>query len=154
MKGTRYSVKVFSLRVQEAGPPQGQVNSSEEAKQILRAYFETVRDDRERFVALALSSKNALIGIAEVSVGGASASLVDPKVLFRTLLVRGATRFILAHNHPSGDPTPSREDLTLTRQLREGGRLLELECLDHLVDRKSTRLNSSHSRASRMPSSA
>jgi DNA repair protein RadC len=45
----------------------------------------------------------------------------------------GATRFILAHNHPSGDPTPSKEDLRLTRQLQETGKLLELECLDHLI---------------------
>lgn len=133
MKLARYSVKVYSLRVNEAAAPGGRVNSPEEAKKILREYFQSVRDDRERFVVLALTSQNALIGIAEISVGGASASLVDPKVLFRTLLVMGATRFILAHNHPSGDPTPSKEDVRLTRSLKESSRLLELDCLDHLI---------------------
>ena len=133
MKGTRYSVKVFSLKVSEAGPHQARVSSPDEAKKVLRPYFHSVRDDRERFVALGLTSRNTLIGIAEISLGGATESLVDPKVLFRTLLAMGAVRFVLAHNHPSGDPTPSREDIALTQRLRDAGRLLELECLDHLI---------------------
>jgi DNA repair protein RadC len=58
---------------------------------------------------------------------------VDAKVLFRTLLVMGATRFILSHNHPSGNATPSKDDIVLTNQLCEAARLLELDCLDHLI---------------------
>src|SRR5438552_15316190 len=125
MRQQRYAVKVYNLRVRESSPPQGQITSPEDAKDILLAYFQSCRDDREHFVALALTAQNALIGIAEISTGGASGTLVDPKVLFRTLLVIGATRFVVGHNHPSGDPKPSRDDIALTGRLREAGQIPE-----------------------------
>lgn len=134
MKKTRYKLKMYSLRVRDAvEPTQEDICSPEEAKPIVRAYFRSVRDDRERFIVLGLTTRNGFLGISEVSCGGATSTYVDPKVLFRTLLMMGATRFILSHSHPSGDATPSREDITLTRTLKQAGELLELDCLDHLI---------------------
>jgi len=135
MNQNRYSISIYSLRVREPDLPDAQepVNNSEIAKRFLAPYFTEVRDDRERMIALGLTNKLAILGIVKVAEGGASLTLVDPKVLFRTLLTMGACKFILAHNHPSGDPTPSQEDLALTKRIGEGGDLLGLQCLDHVI---------------------
>lgn len=133
MKDGRYSLRIVSLHVQVAETPGKSLNGPDEVTPIVQAYFSSVRDDRERFVALMLTSKHSLLGITEVGLGGTTLTVVDPKVLFRTLLVKGAMRFIIAHNHPSGDPSPSPEDRALTTRLRAAGELLGLQCLDHLI---------------------
>ena len=131
----RYSLKIFTLKVreEESPLPQNPIQSSEHAKQYLQSYFIEERDDRERMIALCLSAKYRVQGIAKISEGASNMVIVDSKVIFRTLLCMGCYSFILAHNHPSGDPTPSPEDFTITRRLREGGQLLDLQCLDHLI---------------------
>ena len=133
MSTTRYAVRIVSLKVQETQPPQESVRNSNDATRMLGSYFGHVRDDRERMIALALNRKYGVLGIVEIALGGASATMVDPKVLFRTLLTMGASAFILAHNHPSGDPTSSPEDVALTHRLIEGGKLLDVQCVDHLI---------------------
>jgi DNA repair protein RadC len=72
-------------------------------------------------------------GYKVVATGGQAATTVDAKTLFRDALLLGAAAVVLAHNHPSGDPTPSRDDLRLTRQLTEAGKLLDIRVHDHLV---------------------
>jgi DNA repair protein RadC len=129
----RYAVKVYRLYVSEAGPAKGHVDNPQSAKWIVHEYFRRIRDDREHFVVLALTAKNGFIGLSEISTGAVTAAPVDPKVLFRTLLVMGAARYVLVHNHPSSDPTPSGDDLALTGVLVRGGELLDLECVDHLI---------------------
>jgi len=135
MNQHRYSLKIFTLKVREEKLPlpQNPIQSSEHAKQYLLPYFIEERDDRERIIALCLSAKYRVLGIAKISEGTSTMTIVDPKVLFRTLLCMGCCAYILAHNHPSGDPTPSQEDFALTKRLREGGELLSLQCLDHLI---------------------
>lgn len=95
--------------------------------------FSLQDDDRERFYTICLDSQNRYLGHFETSCGSASASLVDPKVVFREALCAGAVHLILLHNHPSGDPTPSKEDRILTRQLCDGARLLALRLHDHVI---------------------
>ncbi len=90
-------------------------------------------EKKERFIALLLSTKNHLLGTPTISVGTLSASLVDPRELFREAIVTNAASLILVHNHPSGDPTPSPEDTALTRKLVEAGRLLDISVLDHII---------------------
>jgi len=91
-------------------------------------------DAKEHFGVLLLDAQNGFIKHHEVSVGSLSASIVHPREVFAPALrVMGVSSIILFHNHPSGDPTPSREDLRLTRQLVEGARLLDLRIHDHLV---------------------
>ena len=88
---------------------------------------------QERFVALLLNTKSRLLGIANVSEGSMTSVAVDPRVVFTACLLSGATRLLVAHNHPSGDCTPSREDLSLTRQLAQAGRIMGVPLLDHVI---------------------
>src|SRR5438128_1319597 len=81
----------------------------------------------------ALAAQNGLLRDRVMSEGTLSASLVHPYLVFKPAILESAASVILLHNHPSGDPTPSREDIRLTRQLVECARLLELRVHDHLV---------------------
>lgn len=90
--------------------------------------------DHERFFALPLNRKNRLIGRpVAVSAGTVDASIAHPREVFRECVRVSASSVIVAHNHPTGDPTPSGEDISLTRQLIEAGRLLRIPVLDHIV---------------------
>lgn len=89
--------------------------------------------DRESFRVILLDTKNHVLGIETVSLGSLNASIVHPREVFRHAIRRSAAAIILVHNHPSGDPTPSREDLEVTRRIRDAGELLGIGVLDHLV---------------------
>lgn len=88
---------------------------------------------QEWFLALALSNDMRVLAVLEVSSGGLDQAAVDPKVLFAGVLTAGATGMVVAHNHPSGNATPSNADDQLTRQLVEGANLLALRIHDHLI---------------------
>jgi len=88
---------------------------------------------REHFVGFYLNARNQLLARTLVSVGSLSASIVHPREVFEPAIVRGAAGVIVAHNHPSGDPEPSPEDVAVTRRLADAGTLLGIELLDHLV---------------------
>ena len=87
----------------------------------------------ESFGVLLLDARNRLLADDILSSGGWSASVVRPREVFRRALLAGAPALILYHNHPSGDPAPSREDIQITRQLVEAGQLLGIKVLDHLI---------------------
>ncbi len=89
--------------------------------------------DREHFWALALSTKNRLLRMVEVSVGSLNSSIVHPRELFKEAVRLSAASVVIVHNHPSGDPTPSGADLQLTRRLARAGEVLGIEVLDHVV---------------------
>ena len=89
--------------------------------------------DKERFLSILLDAKFRVIGVDEVSVGNFDFTVVDPREIFKTALVCNAVGIILAHNHPSGDPTPSKEDIRITKELKEGAKLLGLDLLDHVI---------------------
>jgi DNA repair protein RadC len=89
--------------------------------------------DREVFVAALLTVRHRLLGLHTVSVGCLTSSLVHPREVFKPAILSGCAALLLAHNHPSGDPDPSGEDLALTRRLAAAGTLLGIEILDHLV---------------------
>lgn len=98
---------------------------------LVRAFL---RDDpRERFVAVYLDAKHRPIAVHEVSVGTTNQSLVHPREVFGPALQLAAVALVVAHNHPSGDPTPSPEDRAVTDRLRSAGELLGVSLLDHLV---------------------
>ena len=87
----------------------------------------------ERFVALALNTKNHLTAVLPVSNGSLNASIVHPRELFQRAILANCAALIVAHNHPSGDPSPSPEDIALTRKLVDAGLLLDIPVLDHLI---------------------
>jgi len=89
--------------------------------------------DREHFRTLLLNTRNQVIGTDRVSVGTLNSSTVHPRELFRNAIKRSAASVILLHNHPSGDPTPSREDLDITARLCEAGKIIGIEVLDHII---------------------
>jgi DNA repair protein RadC len=89
--------------------------------------------DREHFRVLLLDTKNRLMAIETVAVGTLNASLVHPREVLKPAIRRSAAALILAHNHPSGIPEPSTEDVELTRRFAESGRIVGIEVLDHII---------------------
>jgi DNA repair protein RadC len=133
---SRYKLHVVSFSVvREAAPepqPRPKLNDPNAVAQLAR---QIIADDaKEHFWALLLDAQNGLVAAHEVSTGTLSASLVHPREVFGPALrVLGVASVVLIHNHPSGDATPSREDLRLTRQLVEAGKLLDIRVHDHVI---------------------
>ncbi len=88
---------------------------------------------QERFAVLLLDTKHRLIGTQVITIGTATETLAHPRDIFREVIRQGATRLIVAHNHPSGNVDPSPEDLALTRQLLTGAQFLNIPLLDHVI---------------------
>jgi DNA repair protein RadC len=88
---------------------------------------------QERFAILLLDVKNRLLGTRIITIGTATETLASPREIFREVIRQGATRVIVAHNHPSGSLEPSEQDIELTRQLLAGAALLDISLLDHLI---------------------
>ena len=108
-------------------------NSSKDAYNILFNNWDQGRIEMsEQFCILLLNRANNVIGMTEISSGGFSGKLVDPKLIFGIALKSCASGIILCHNHPSCNLKPSQSDLNLTRRLVEAGRLLDLQVLDHI----------------------
>lgn len=88
---------------------------------------------QEHFLSILMNTRNEVLGVQEVALGGLAAAPVDPKVLFGGAVAAGASSLILVHNHPSGDATPSQADVALTRQIVIGAGYLTIQVLDHVV---------------------
>ena len=130
----RYRVKMLTYSVvREATSPAPRPRASDPDEVAALARQLLSDDDREHFVVLMLDSQNRVNAFHEVSVGSLSAAIVHPREVFRAAILAGAASLILVHNHPSGDTTPSKEDLHLTRQLAEGAKLLGLKIHDHII---------------------
>ena len=101
---------------------------------IAQYYMEDMRHKKkEEMKLLLLNSKTKLIGESELSLGTVNTTLVSPREVFVEALRRNAVAVILLHNHPSGDPTPSKQDILITRRVTEAGRLIGVELLDHII---------------------
>ena len=107
------------------------VETAEQAAAILQPVLRNKK--KEHFVALLLDNRHRLIRLSPVAVGSLSASVVHPRELFKDAIAASAAAVILAHNHPSGDPAPSDQDIALTKRLIQAGALLGIEVLDHLI---------------------
>jgi DNA repair protein RadC len=130
----RYSLKTIKTSfVVEDGPPDPQVSSASDAIRIGRAIMDTLDANQEHFLLLALNTKNKVYGYKVLFTGGVSASTVDIKIVMRTALFLEAVSFIVFHNHPSGNPYPSQEDVSVTHRLTEAGKLLSIRLLDHII---------------------
>lgn len=98
------------------------------------ADFKPLADlDREVFLALHLDQKNRLNGVHLVSVGSLNASLVHPREVFKAAILSNAAAILVLHNHPSGDPVPSREDRDITARLKRSGETLGIPLMDHII---------------------
>lgn len=92
-----------------------------------------VDQDKEHFWVIGLNSRNAIQYAELVSLGILNTSLVSPRETFRFAIMKGVASIILCHNHPSGDPDPSDNDLKITRKLVESGKILGIEVIDHII---------------------
>lgn len=103
-------------------------------EQAARAFVEILGNpDREYFVALLVDGKNRISGLHVVSEGTLNQSLVHPREVYKAAILANSAAIILAHNHPTGDVTPSKEDREITRRLKEAGDLLGIRVLDHII---------------------
>jgi DNA repair protein RadC len=110
------------------------IRSSGEIIEYIREYISpSLLATQEHFFIVTLSRSNETIGVHQVSLGGLSGTLVDPKIIFLHVLCAGASAVILIHNHPSGNMKPSDADIRLTKKLKEGAKELEIALLDHLI---------------------
>lgn len=101
---------------------------------IARYYMEDLRHERqEHMKLLLLNSKSMLIGETNISKGTVNASIVTPRELFIEALQKNAVAIVIMHNHPSGDPTPSQEDIITTNRIKNAGNLIGIELLDHII---------------------
>lgn len=110
---------------------QGVVNSPQDAAQLVLR--ELSMADKEHFMIIMLNTKNRVIAKKIISIGHLHASLVHPREMFKEAIKRSSAAVVLVHNHPSGDLTPSKDDITTTERLREVGEILGIEILDHII---------------------
>lgn len=108
-----------------------QITGPQDAYRLLQAEMSLLEQESVRVILL--NTKNRVQGVAQVSVGSLNSSVVRVGEVFREAVRQQAAGIVLAHNHPSGDPTPSTEDVTLTRKIVEAGQLLDVEVLDHII---------------------
>jgi len=108
-----------------------QIRVAAEAAPLLAQYIGDT--DREVFAVALLTVRHRVLGLHTVSVGCLTSSLVHPREVFKPAILAGSAALLLVHNHPSGDPDPSAEDIALTRRLAAAGQLLGIEILDHLI---------------------
>jgi|SRR5690625_1409861 len=108
-----------------------QIGSPEDVVDIARK--EIAEEDREVFFVVCMNTKNRVIAIHRAHIGSLNASIVSVKDVYRTAILNNSMSIICFHQHPSGDTTPSREDIEVTKRLREGGQILGIELLDHII---------------------
>lgn len=140
MRVTRYEVELNSeqknILVKKSSKNCTEIHSldsPEKVKNLLNYLYSAGKKAEEYTWLIALNTKCKPIGIFEISHGTANYSVVQPREIFVRLCLCGAVSFIVAHNHPSGDPTPSREDIKITKRLFEAGQLMGINYLDHII---------------------
>ena len=101
------------------------------SKRFLKA--SNLDPEQEHFCVIALDRKNKPKGVSVVSSGTLTASLVHPREVFRYAVLQNAAAVIVFHNHPSGDPAPSRADIQVTRQIRESAKIIGIDLIEHLI---------------------
>ena len=110
------------------------ITSSDSANRVFKKIFDSDTICwTEESIILCLNRKNVVIGYYKLSSGGMSGTVVDSKVIFTIALKSGTSAIILAHNHPSGNLKPSEADKNLTKKIVEGGKILDIQLLDHLI---------------------
>lgn len=119
--------RVVRFRKEEPYP----IRSPKDAAHLLMDEMRSL--DREEFRVLLLDAKNRVIGVEVVSIGTLTASLIHPREGLKAAIVRSAASIILVHNHPTGVPTPSREDIEITERFVEAGRVIGIDVLDHVI---------------------
>ena len=110
------------------------ISSSKDAYDVVRNNWDDSRIEFiEQFKVMLLNRAHKVLGIFDVSTGGVSGTVADPKIIFAAAIKANASGIIVAHNHPSGNLSASQADIDLTKRLKEGGKVLEVQLLDHVI---------------------
>ena len=107
------------------------ISSPKDVVELLRNFLEGA--DREQFITCCMDTKNQPTSINIVSVGTINSSLVHPREVFKNAILGNSSSIIVAHNHPSGDPLPSKEDIDITQRLKEAGKIIGIDLIDHVI---------------------
>ena len=119
--------------VRDAGALKGGRDVVSRPSDVARWLTDIRTSDREQFVCLHLNARHQVNALEVVSIGTLNASLVHPREVFKGAILNNAAGVILAHNHPSDDPTPSNEDQALTQRMQQAGAIMGIEVLDHVI---------------------
>lgn len=125
------ALEIGRRRAAQEVPERKVISTSKDAYQILKPYLSDLQT--EEFWVIFLNQKNKVLNFAQLAQGGITASVVDVRILFRAALEHFATGIIIAHNHPSGVPKPSPDDLSVTKAIVEAGNTLSIRLVDHLI---------------------
>ena len=107
-------------------------------RSVVKAIRASIKDKtKEHFKLILLNARNKILGISTISIGSLNASIVHPREVFKDAIMHNAYSVVLAHNHPSGDPEPSEDDLTITKRFIEAGKILGIEVIDHIIITKT-----------------
>ena len=118
-------------RISKAIPERQIIKSPEDVADLVMEDMRYL--DREYFKLILLNNKNHVLSIETITIGILNSSVVHPREAFKVAIKKSAAAIILLHNHPSGDPTPSREDLEVTKRLEEAGKIIGIDVIDHVI---------------------
>ena len=127
-------IKVKSIEVREVEytyESRPKISNMEDVAKVVKPLIADT--NKEFFITLYLNTKNGILRQEVISIGSLNSNTVHPREVFRTACIVSASGIIVAHNHPSGDPMPSREDIELTKRLVESGKMIGIEVLDHVI---------------------
>lgn len=129
---TIYKQKLLLVREQEFKYNQ-KISSTLDLVDFIRNILQIQNESQEVAYVLALNNKNQFIGFSEIARGGINMCNISKNEIFKNVLLSNCNKFILIHNHPSGDPTPSKSDIEVTKEILKGCKIMGIELLDHLI---------------------
>lgn len=134
-------MELYSIKKNKTELKKEKISSSADACSYIRQFFFEDLEVYESVFLLLLNQQNQTVGYAKISQGGVAGSVVDTKIIGKYMIDSLATSAIIAHNHPSGNTTPSPADKQVTKKVKEVGRLLDCKVLDHLIITNDTYLS-------------
>jgi DNA repair protein RadC len=127
-------ISELQLKFKKGKVPQSAITDSKSAEEIIRLFFDKdTLEYTESALALYFDNARNVLGWKQISQGGITGTVMDPRTIFSAALLCGATSFMVAHNHPSGKLIPSDADKAITKQLIKGGNILQIQLLDHII---------------------
>ena len=108
-------------------------NSIKNSRDIYELFSYLSKETKEHFIAIHLDTKNKIICVETVSIGSLVSSVVHPREVFKSVLLSSAASIAVVHNHPSGTPEPSQDDIQITKRLKEAGNFLGIPVIDHII---------------------
>lgn len=126
-------IKLQMVREKEVEYKQERIHNENDIVKFINEIEEINLSAEENVYVLCLNTKNEIVSYSEIAKGGISFCNFDMKTLFKNILLSNASKFILVHNHPSGDCTPSKSDINITKKIKDASKLMDIDFLDHIV---------------------